>query len=392
MIQIYKQLLWPERSGIHTMDDLHGILVVSLEQAVAAPYASCKLADAGARVIKVEREEGDFARNYDKLVHGQSSYFVWLNRGKESLCLDVKNQADKELLLDIISKADVFIQNLAPGAVDRLGLGAKTLTEKFPSLIYCSLSGYGEDGPYREQKAYDMLVQGESGLISVNGTSEGVARVGISVCDITAGMTAYAAILQSLFARSRTGKGRIIEVSLFHAIADWMNVPYLQTRYGNKPPPRVGVRHPTISPYGAFTCRDGKAVLLSIQNEREWKKLCSDVLGDAKLAMDPRYASNVLRVKNNAELEQTIGECLRNFTREEAIVRLSKAGIACGRLSDMQDLMDHPQLRLARVQSGGLDIDVLAPGVVFPGQEQRFGNVPSIGEHGAAIRSEFSKS
>ena len=226
------------------MNDLEGMLEVSLEQAVAAPYASCKLADAGARVIKIEREEGDFARNYDKLVHGQSSYFVWLNRGKQSLCLDVKNEADNQLLLKIISKADVFIQNLAPGAIGRLGLAAKTLTEKFPSLIYCSLSGYGEEGPYREQKAYDMLVQGESGLTSVNGTVDGVARVGISVCDISAGMTAYAAIVQSLFARSRTGKGRIIEVSLFHAIADWMNVPYLQSRYGNKPPPRVGVRHP----------------------------------------------------------------------------------------------------------------------------------------------------
>ena len=374
------------------MNDLEGILVVSLEQAVAAPYASCKLADAGARVIKIEREDGDFARNYDKLVFGQSSYFVWLNRGKESLCLDVKNESDNRLLFDIIAKADVFIQNLAPGAVDRLGLGAKTLTEKFPSLIYCSLSGYGETGPYREQKAYDMLVQGESGLISVNGTAEGVARVGISVCDIAAGMTAYAAIVQSLFARSRTGKGRIIEVSLFHAIADWMNVPYLQARYGKKPPPRVGVRHPTISPYGAFACSDGKAVLLSIQNEREWHKLCSDVLGDAALATDPRYVSNVLRVKNNAELEKTIGECLKEFSREDAIARLSKAGIACGRLSDMQDLMQHPQLRHTSVQSGGADIEVLAPGAFFPGHEKRSTQVPGIGEHSTVIRDEFSKS
>jgi crotonobetainyl-CoA:carnitine CoA-transferase CaiB-like acyl-CoA transferase len=374
------------------MTDLEGILVVSLEQAVAAPYASCKLADAGARVIKIEREEGDFARNYDKLVHGQSSYFVWLNRGKESLCLDVKNEKDNKLLLNIINKADVFIQNLAPGAVDRLGLDAKTLTAKFPSLIYCSLSGYGEDGPYREQKAYDMLVQGESGLISVNGTADGVARVGISVCDITAGMTAYAAIVQSLFARSRTGKGRIIEVSLFHAIADWMNVPYLQTRYGNKPPPRVGVRHPTISPYGAFLCSDGKSVLLSIQNEREWQRLCSDILGDATLANDARYKSNVLRVSNNAALEHTIGECLKSLTREEAIAQLSKAGLACGRLSDMHDLMQHPQLRHTHVLSGEIEVEVLAPGAYFPGQTQHSSKVPSIGEHNQTIRSEFSKS
>jgi crotonobetainyl-CoA:carnitine CoA-transferase CaiB-like acyl-CoA transferase len=205
-------------------------------------------------------------------------------------------------------------------------------------------------------------------------------------------MTAYAAIVQSLFARSRTGKGRIIEVSLFHAIADWMNVPYLQTRYGNKPPPRVGVRHPTISPYGAFTCSDGKAVLLSIQNEREWQKLCSEVLGDATLARDARYESNVLRVKNNAELERTIGECLGKFTREEAIERLSKAGIACGRLSDMHDLMQHPQLRHTHVHSGGTEIDVLAPGAFFPGQTQRSSKVPDIGEHSQAIRNEFSKS
>ena len=374
------------------MNDLEGILVVSLEQAVAAPYASCKLVDAGARVIKIEREEGDFARNYDKLVHGQSSYFVWLNRGKQSLCLDVKNADDNRLLLSIIGKADVFIQNLAPGAVDRLGFGAKPLTEKYPSLIYCSLSGYGEDGPYREQKAYDMLVQGECGLISVNGTADGVARVGISVCDISAGMTAYAAIVQSLFARSRTGKGRIIEVSLFHAIADWMNVPYLQSRYGNKPPPRVGVRHPTISPYCAFDCSDGKAVLLSIQNEKEWQKLCSEVLSNAALATDTRYLSNVLRVKNNSELEQTIGECLTKFTREEAITRLTKAGIACGRLSDMQDLINHPQLRYTHVQSGEANIEVLAPGAIFPGHDSVTSIVPGIGEHSTAIRNEFSKS
>jgi crotonobetainyl-CoA:carnitine CoA-transferase CaiB-like acyl-CoA transferase len=373
------------------MDDLDGILVVSLEQAVAAPYASCKLADAGARVIKVERAEGDFARNYDSLVNGQSSYFVWLNRGKESLCLDIKTEADSALLLDIIAIADVFIQNLAPGAVDRLGLGAQALTQKFPALIYCSLSGYGEDGPYREQKAYDMLVQGESGLISVNGTAEDVARVGISVCDISAGLTAYAAIVQSLFARSRTGMGRIVEVSLFHAIADWMNVPYLQTRYGNKPPPRIGVRHPTISPYGAFTCSDGKAVLLSVQNEREWQRLCTEVLGDAALAGDARYASNILRVENNPDLEDIISRCLKTFLREEAIARLSNAGIACGRLSDMQDLLQHPQLRHTRVQSGNAEIDVLAPGAYFPGKAQHTRSVPEIGEHSKAIRHEFTK-
>ncbi|HXU57950.1 MAG TPA: CaiB/BaiF CoA-transferase family protein, partial [Verrucomicrobiae bacterium] len=259
------------------MRDLEGVLVISLEQAVAAPYASCKLADAGARVIKVERPEGDFARGYDSLVEGESAYFVWLNRGKESLCLDLKSDEDRRLLLDMLEQADVFIQNLAPGAAERLGLGAAALISRFPRLIYCSISGYGEEGPYRDQKAYDMLIQGESGLLAVNGTPEDSARVGISICDIAAGTAAHSAILQSLIARGRSGKGRAIEVSLFHAIADWMNVPYLQTRYGKRPPPRLGLQHPTIAPYGAFRCEDGKAVLLSVQNEREWAKLCKEV-------------------------------------------------------------------------------------------------------------------
>jgi crotonobetainyl-CoA:carnitine CoA-transferase CaiB-like acyl-CoA transferase len=371
------------------MKDLDGLLVVSLEQAVAAPYASCKLADAGARVIKVERSEGDFARNYDKLVEGESSYFVWLNRGKESLCLDLKERAGLELLLATLAKADIFIQNFAPGAAARLGLGAEALTERFPKLIYCSISGYGEEGPYRDQKAYDMLIQGESGLISVNGTPEDVARVGISICDITAGMTAYAAILQSLIARGRTGKGRTIEVSLFHSIADWMNVPYLQTRYGKRPPPRVGVRHPTIAPYGAFRCADGKSVLLSVQNEREWTRFCADVLNEPALAADQRFARNVDRVKNCSELEAAIAPILARITREEAIELLSAAGIACGRLSEMDDLVAHPQRRLISVGTAVGEIEMLSPGAKFSGSPEDYGAVPGIGEHTAALRKEF---
>ncbi len=372
------------------MKDLEGLLVVALEQAVAGPYASCKLADAGARVIKVERAEGDFARNYDKLVNGESSYFVWLNRGKESVCLDLKKIEDIALLSNIVGKADIFIQNLAPGAVARLGFGAQELTLKYPSLIYCSISGYGEDGPYRDQKAYDMLIQGESGLISVNGTPESVARVGISICDVTAGMTAYSAIVQALVARGRTGKGRIIEVSLFHAISDWMNVPYLQTRYGKAPPQRVGVRHPTIAPYGAFCCSDGKDVLLSIQNEREWVKLCADVLGDATLASNPLYSSNVNRVKNCSALEEIIAAKFKDITREEAVTLLNEAGVACGRLSNMDDLVVHPQLRLTTVQSATGSIEMLAPGAKVKGVDVSLGPVPEIGEHTKSIANEFA--
>jgi crotonobetainyl-CoA:carnitine CoA-transferase CaiB-like acyl-CoA transferase len=372
------------------MKDLEGLLVVALEQAVAGPYASCKLADAGARVIKVERAEGDFARNYDKLVHGESSYFVWLNRGKESVCLDLKRAEDIAVLSNIVAKADIFIQNLAPGSVARLGFGAEELTQKYPSLIYCSISGYGEDGPYRDQKAYDMLIQGESGLISVNGTPEGVARVGISICDVTAGMTAYSAIVQALVARARTAKGRIIEVSLFHAISDWMNVPYLQTRYGKAPPQRVGVRHPTIAPYGAFRCADGKDVLLSIQNEREWVKLCTDILDDAALAANPLFSNNINRVKNCAALETIIAEKLKRFTREEAVVHLNKSGIACGRLSSMDDLVSHPQVRLTTAQSASGPVEMLAPGAKVKGTDLSLGPVPKIGEHTQSITKEFT--
>ena len=375
------------------MRDLEGVLVVALEQAVAAPYASSRLADAGARVIKIERAEGDFSRNYDHLVHGESAYFVWLNRGKESVCLDLKQAGDLALMERLLARADVFIQNLAPGAVARLGLGAESLTQRHPSLICCSISGYGEDGPYREQKAYDMLVQGESGLIAINGTPDESARVGISICDISAGITAHSAILQALVARGRTGKGRAIEVSLFHAIADWMNVPYLQARYGGAPPPRVGLRHPTIAPYGAFICADGKAVLLSIQNEREWLRLCTDVLGDAAIATDPRFASNVARVAHLAPLEATVGAALGRLTREAAIQRLAGAGIACGRLSDLDDLIAHPQVRLTTVETPSGPVELLAPGARVAGEAPAgFGAVPAIGEHSDAVRREFAGS
>lgn len=372
------------------MADLEGIVVVTVEQAVAAPYASGRLADAGARVIKVERPEGDFARGYDRLVRGESAYFVWLNRGKESIRLDLKDEADAAILARMVATADVFIQNLAPGVAARLGFGAQALRARHPRLIACSISGYGEEGPYRDQKAYDLLVQAESGLCAINGTEEGPARVGVSVCDIAAGMTAFQAILQGLFARERTGEGRAIEVSLYHAMADWMNVPYLQTRYGGKPPARVGLRHPTIAPYGAYVCADGRAVLISIQNEREWASLCARVLAMPDLATDPRFSDNNRRVENRPALEEIVAGIFARESREAMIAKLDAARIAFGRLSSLDDLLEHPQNRYLTVRTEAGEIEILAPGAVVSGQSPAVPRVPGLGEHEAALRAEFA--
>ncbi|MGI9508827.1 MAG: CaiB/BaiF CoA transferase family protein [Geminicoccaceae bacterium] len=374
------------------MNDLEGIFVVAVEQAVAAPYASGRLADAGARVIKVERPEGDFARRYDELVNGGSAYFVWLNRGKESIRLDLKNDDDRALLGRMVEKADVFIQNLAPGAAGRLGFGSDALRKCFPKLITCSISGYGEDGPYRDQKAYDLLIQAESGLCAINGTPEGPARVGVSVCDIASGMTAHQAILQALFARERTGEGRMIEVSLFHAMADWMNVPYLQYRYGNKAPTRQGLKHPTVAPYGAYACADGKMILISIQNEREWHWLCADVLNQPDLAGDSRFNSNVARVKNRDQLDRRIGEEFARRDREANIERLAAAKIAYGRLSDLDDLSRHPQARFIRVATENGPVELLSPGAVINGCSEDYGPVPTLGGQDQSLRLEFGAS
>jgi crotonobetainyl-CoA:carnitine CoA-transferase CaiB-like acyl-CoA transferase len=361
-----------------------------LEQAVAAPFASSRLADAGARVIKIERPEGDFARDYDHLVNGESAYFVWLNRGKESVRLDLKRAEDLALVEAMVAKADVFIQNLAPGAAGRLGLGAEALTHKYPRLIYCSVSGYGEDGPYRDYKAYDLLIQGESGLLAINGTPEDSARVGISVCDIAAGETAHGAIMRALYARERTGRGRAIEVSLFHTLADWMNVPYLQARYGGKPPQRVGMKHPTIAPYGAFACADGKQVILSIQNEREWARLCAEVLGDAGIATDARFHSNNARVANRPALDAVVAQALRAWPRAEAMRRLMAAGIACGALNELDDFIVHPQRRVAGVDTPRGEVELMGPGAKIAGEPAaRLRPVPALGEHDAAVRREF---
>lgn len=372
------------------MRDLEGITVVSLEQAVAAPHATARLADAGARVIKVERPEGDFARGYDRLVHGESAYFVWTNRGKESIALDLRRPEDMTLMQAMLARADVFVQNLAPGAASRLGLGPDVLLGGNPGLIHVSISGYGEDGPYRDQKAYDMLIQGESGLLSVNGTPEGAARVGISVCDIAAGENAFSAILQALYARQRGGAGRVIEVSLFHTMADWMNVPYLQAHYGGKAPPRLGLRHPSIAPYGAFACADGKKVLLSVQNDREWRALCHEVLGRPELADDPAYATNIARVSRMDEVEGLVAPALSGVDRETAIARLGAAGIACGRLSSLEDLALHPQARHLAADSPSGPVQLMARGVRHAGEGVTTARaVPALDQHGAALRAEF---
>lgn len=373
------------------MKDLEGLLVASVEQAVAAPYASGKLADAGARVLKIERPEGDFARNYDHHVRGGSAYFVWLNRGKESIALDLKSKDDRAILGRILAKADIFIQNLAPGVIERIGFDPVQLREDNPRLITCSISGYGHEGPWRDQKAYDLLIQAESGLCAINGTPEAPARVGISVCDIAAGMSAHQAILQALYARERTGEGRRITISLFHALADWMNVPYLQHRYGNATPGRVGLRHPSIAPYGAYSCRDGKVLLISVQNEREWRKLCGDVLGDDTLADKAGFASNTERVANRATVDSLFEDFFGRHDREDNIALLQKAGIAYGRLSDLDDLSAHPQNRFIRVDTENGPVELLAPAAVVAGRTETYGAVPRLDEHGAALRDEFGK-
>ena len=371
------------------MKDLEGVLVVSVEQAVAAPYASSRLADAGARVIKIERPEGDFARGYDSAVHGESAYFVWLNRGKESCALDLRSEQDRALLANMLAKADVFIQNLAPGAIAKLGFGVETLREKYPPLIVCSISGYGEEGPLKELKAYDLLVQAESGLADLTGNEHGPGRTGVSVCDIAAGMTAYQAILQALIARGRSGKGRAIDVSLYHAVADWMNVPYLQYVYGGKAPARAGLKHPTIAPYGAFACADGKTLLISIQNDREWRDLCV-VMGRPDFIDDARFATNVARVANRNETDAIVAAYFAARPRDAHLEILTDARIAYGRLSDLDDVAAHPQNRYAEIATPSGPARVLAPGAQVRGEPVALGPSPALGEHSAALRAEFA--
>lgn len=370
---------------------LEGTIVVALEQAVAAPLATSRLADAGARVIKLERPEGDFARGYDGYVHGQSSYFVWNNRGKESCTVDLKKPEDLALVDAMLARADVFVQNLAPGATDRLGIGSARLRERFPRLIVCDIGGYAPGTPDHERKAYDLLIQAEAGLAGVTGSAtSGPSRVGISICDIATGQAAYAAILEALLRRGRTGQGSHLQLSLFDTIAEYMNVPYLARRYGGSEPRRLGLAHPSIAPYGVFRTRDGD-VLISIQNEREWKVFCDEVLREADLAIEPRYASNTERVRNRDELDRRIQEVFGRYTTAELTAVLDRVRIAYGRVSTMDDLIAHRSATTAAVETPAGSAELLAPPVVVDGSRPSLGRVPALGEHDAALRREFGR-
>jgi formyl-CoA transferase len=366
---------------------LEGLLVISLEQAVAAPTCSCRLADGGARVIKVERPEGDFARGYDSLANGESAYFVWLNRGKESIVLDLGKAEDKALFEKLLAKADVFIQNLKPGAIGKLGFAIGRLRRDYPKLICCSISGFGESGPYARRKSYDLLVQAESGLASVTGGPEAPARVGVSVTDVAAGMNAYEAVLEAIIGRDRIGEGATINVSLFDAMADWMTVPLLHHE-GGQSPKRLGLAHPSISPYGVFKSKDGADILISIQNDREWRILANDVMGDAELAADPKFATVMDRVKVRAETDGKVAAAFATMDVETLSQKLAAADIAFGRVNDVAGLIAHPHLRRISVGTPSGPVSYPAPAPVRS-EPRRYGRVPALGEHTEKVRREF---
>lgn len=370
---------------------LDGILVVSLEQAVAAPFCTSRLADAGARVIKVEREGGDFARNYDSAIKGESVYFVWLNRGKESLVLDIKDADDAALLERIVARADVFIQNLAPGAAGRAGFGSAALRRRHPRLITCNISGYGEEGDYAEMKAYDMLVQAESGLCSVTGSPEQHGRIGVSACDIGTGLYAYSAILEALYARERSGAGRAIGLSMFGAMADWMAVPLLRYDYGGVKLPRTGLSHPLIQPYGAYATRNGPPILIAIQNQREFLRFCDEILEMPELIDDPRFHDNPSRCENVKELKAIIDERFVSMKRDTLIARLRESKIAFGEVNDVADLSAHSALKRVEVDTAGGRISMVSPPAAVAGEDYALRPVPALGEQSEAIRAEFSR-
>jgi itaconate CoA-transferase len=369
---------------------LEGLLVVALEQAVAAPYCTARLADAGARVIKVERAEGDFARGYDTAVHGLSSYFVWLNRGKESLVADIKQPDDAALLHRLVAKADIFIQNLAPGAAARSGLGSDDLRVRHDRLITVDISGYGETGEYATMKAYDLLVQAESGLAMVTGHPAGPGRVGVSIADVGCGMNAYTGVLEALIERGITGRGKGLKVSLFDAVADWMNVPLLYFEGTGKSPQRLGLAHPSICPYGAFATKDGALVLISIQNEREWVMFCTVFLDAPDLPKQPGFESNNIRVANRPMVDGRVGQAFAALTRDEAAAKLRASNTAYGFVNDLAALSHHPALRRTPVAlPGGGKAEIVAPAVIRVNETLGLGAVPAIGQNSTAIRAEF---
>ena len=367
---------------------LAGVTVVALEQAVAAPIATCRLADAGARVIKVERPDvGDFARGYDKAANGVSSYFGWANRGKESIALDLRNEADAGVMSTLIGRADVFIQNLAVGATDRLGLDAATLMASRPELIVCDLSGYGPDGPYADMKAYDLLVQAESGLLSVSGAPGPLGRIGVSVVDIATGTNAALAIATALVRRVNTGEGAHITTSLFQTMAEWMTVPLMHHDYLGVAPERVGLAHPSIAPYGGFEAADGRVVLISVQADKEWVDLCEQVLDAPELATEARFLTNHDRVEHRAETDGLVAAVFRSLPSDQLMSRLADARIAHAIVSDVARLSDHPQLRRVEIvhELGSFEL----PAPPFTADWEAFGPVPALDEHGSAIRAEF---
>ena len=372
-----------------TAKPLEGVLVVALEQAVAAPLATCRLADAGARIIKLERAEGDFARAYDAVANGQSAYFAWANRGKESLVVDIKKSSDVALIRRIISQADVFIQNLGFGAAARVGLGSTQLRAQHPRLITCDISGYGEKGPYAAMKAYDLLIQAESGLVSVSGPAGEYGRVGVSVCDIATGVSAALAINEAIIGRGSTGRGAAIRLSLFDVMAEWMSVPLLQYDYGGTGPNRVGLAHPSITPYGGFLTQDGATLVISVQNEREWRDLVTKVLNKPELASDPEYVDNSARMQHREQVDAIVQNVFAARSRKELEQQLGDARIAFGAVNGLDDLSKHPQLRRIRVASETGEIDMPA----HPDANRvvdRDTQIPTLGEHSDAIRVEFA--
>jgi formyl-CoA transferase len=376
---------------------LSGVTVVSVEQAVAAPYATRQLADLGARVIKVERPgEGDFARRYDTTVHGHSSYFVWINRSKESLTLNLKDPRGRAILHRLLEDADVFVQNLAPGAADRLGLGTDELTRRYPRLIPCTISGYGTSGPWADRKAYDLLMQCQTGLVSLTGTPDESARTGISVADIAAGMYAYSGVLTALYTRATTGTAHPVEVSLFEALAEWMGQPAYYTRYGGGQPPRLGTQHATIAPYGTYRAADGREVLFSVQNEREWAVLCTEFLGRPELREDPRFATGSDRVAHREELNAIVAERFARDDAEELLKDLEAIGIACAGVNDVAAFLAHPVLaardRWREVAVPGATVAALLPPADLAGLPARMDPVPAVGEHTEAILTELGRS
>lgn len=373
---------------------LEGITVLALEQAIAAPFASRQLADLGARVIKVERPAvGDFARNYDTTVNGMSSHFVWTNRSKESIELDLKSKKGKEVLQRLLDKADVLIQNLAPGALERIGFVPEELVKKHPKLIVCSISGYGKGGTYEHKKAYDLLVQCEAGLVSITGSEDTPSKAGISIADIAAGMYAYSGILTALFNREKTGKGAVLDVSMLEALGEWMGYPAYYAAYGGEEPKRSGASHATIYPYGPFTCGDGKIVFIGLQNEREWRHFCDIVVEDPKLYGDPRFSTNSDRSANRGKLKEIIERAFDELSSNDVIERLEKVKIANARLNTMKDFFRHPQLqardRWEQIQTPNGVIDALKPPAVIAGMEAVMNPIPALGEHTEKILEEI---